>query len=109
MKEIYYIGGSPCSGKSTVAEILAKKYDMFYFKVDEKLDEYIEEAAKVNKEICSKIKGMTPEEIWMREPELQCREEQQIYTEIFDFVLKDMENVCDERSIVTEEQRFCRT
>lgn len=25
MTNIYYIGGSPCSGKSTVAEILAEK------------------------------------------------------------------------------------
>ena len=34
----YFIGGSPCSGKSTVAEILAKKYDLYYFKVDDFLD-----------------------------------------------------------------------
>lgn len=32
---IYFIGGSPCSGKSTVTEILSKKYDLYYFKVDD--------------------------------------------------------------------------
>lgn len=26
--EIFYIGGSPCSGKSTVAEALAKQYGL---------------------------------------------------------------------------------
>ena len=26
MMNTYYIGGSPCSGKSTVAELLSKKY-----------------------------------------------------------------------------------
>lgn len=33
MAKIYYIGGSPCAGKSTVAEILSQKYDLYYFKV----------------------------------------------------------------------------
>ena len=32
--EIYYIGGSPCSGKSTVAEALAQQYGLAYFKAD---------------------------------------------------------------------------
>jgi len=34
-----FIGGSPCSGKSTVAEILAEKYGLYYFKGYEFLDE----------------------------------------------------------------------
>jgi len=37
----YYIGGSPCSGKSTIAEIAAEKYGLFYFKVDDFLEKYI--------------------------------------------------------------------
>ncbi len=36
----YYIGGSPCAGKSTVAEILSQEYDLYYFKVDDFLDGY---------------------------------------------------------------------
>ena len=31
---VYYIGGSPCSGKSTVAEALAARYGLTYFKAD---------------------------------------------------------------------------
>lgn len=33
-KRILFIGGSPCSGKSTVAERIAKEYSAYYFKVD---------------------------------------------------------------------------
>lgn len=40
MMNVYYIGGSPCCGKSTVAEFLSKKYDLFYFKVDDFLDKF---------------------------------------------------------------------
>lgn len=35
MIDTYYIGGSPCSGKSTIAEIPSKRYDLYYFKVDD--------------------------------------------------------------------------
>lgn len=30
MKKIYFVGGSPCAGKSTVCEIIAKKYCVIY-------------------------------------------------------------------------------
>jgi len=30
MINTYYIGGSPCAGKSTVAEILAQKYNLHH-------------------------------------------------------------------------------
>lgn len=39
---IYYIGGSPCAGKSSVAEILSKKHDLYYFKTDDFLDRYMQ-------------------------------------------------------------------
>ncbi len=35
---VYFIGGSPCSGKSTVARALSARYDLTYFKVDDHLD-----------------------------------------------------------------------
>ncbi len=46
MNNIYYIGGSPCSGKSTVAEILSEKYDLYYFKVDDFLDKYAKQGTQ---------------------------------------------------------------
>ncbi|MDE7182952.1 MAG: hypothetical protein K2O40_00455, partial [Lachnospiraceae bacterium] len=62
---IYYIGGSPCSGKSTVAELLAAKFDLYYFKVDDFLDKYTQMGAAKGYEICKKQTLMSAEEIWM--------------------------------------------
>ena len=45
MTGIYFIGGSPCSGKSTVAESLSDKYDLYYFKVDDYLNQYTNRGA----------------------------------------------------------------
>lgn len=40
MINTYYIGGTPCSEKTTIAEILSERYDLYYFKVDDVLDKY---------------------------------------------------------------------
>lgn len=34
-KRVLFIGGSLCSGKSTVAERISKEYSSYYFKVDD--------------------------------------------------------------------------
>ena len=100
-KRILFIGGSPCSGKSTVAEHISKEYGAFYYKVDDFLDEFTQIAAGKGKPICKKSVTMTPEEIWMRDPNLQCDEEFLFYEEIAESVFEKMERI-DSDLIVTE-------
>lgn len=99
---IYFIGGSPCAGKSTVADILSKQYDLYYFKVDERLDEYTHRGALMDREICKKQDEMGAEQIWMREPVLQCKEEFLFYEEINDFLMEDLSKACEGKAIITE-------
>lgn len=99
---IYYIGGSPCSGKSTVAEAIAKKYGLHYFKVDDRLERYMQMGAADGKAFCAKARTMTPEEIWMRDPQVQCDEELQIYEEIFPYILADLGAMDGCSGIITE-------
>jgi hypothetical protein len=101
MVNIYYIGGSPCSGKSTTAEILSQKYGLYYFKVDERLDKYTKMGASKGYTICKKLESMNAEEIWMREPELQCKEELLFYEEVFEFLLGDLKQIKG-KNIITE-------
>lgn len=99
---IYYIGGSPCAGKSTVAEILSQKYGLHYFKVDDFLDDYTGRGALAGYPICKKIVEMNAEEIWMRDPLLQCREEFEFYREVFEYVLADLGQINCKDGIITE-------
>lgn len=101
MIKTYYIGGSPCSGKSTVAEILSAKYNLYYFKVDDFLDKYTKMGALKGYEICKKQDSMNAEKTWMREPSIQCKEEFMFYEEIFEFVLEDLRQI-KSKGIITE-------
>lgn len=99
---VFYIGGSPCSGKSTIAEILSQKYGLHYFKVDDHLDMYTKMGAEAGGPICRKQIEMHPEQIWMRTPKVQCEEELQFYEEIFPYILDDLESLDSGCTVITE-------
>ena len=99
---IYYIGGSPCAGKSSVAEILSKKHDLYNFKTDDFLDRYMQTGARKGYSVCRKVTSMNAEQVWMREPLIQCREEFDIYREIFEFVATDLKLIDWKGGIITE-------
>lgn len=100
-ERVLFIGGSPCSGKSTVAERISEEYGAYYFKVDDFLDEFTARAADRGYPVCKKIMAMTPEEIWMRDPSVQCEEEFLIYQEISELVSEYLKNI-DADFIITE-------
>ncbi len=102
MIDTYYIGGSPCSGKSTVAEKIAEQNGWYYFKVDDFLEKYTELGASRNYEICRKQMELSSEQIWMREPMVQCCEEIRFYEEIADFIEADLKQIKDCTAIITE-------
>lgn len=99
---IYVIGGSPCSGKSTVAQALSEKYGLHYFKVDDHLERYMKQGAADHKACCAKAEAMSPEQIWMRDPLVQCEEELSIYEEIFPYIVEDLEKIDGAQGIITE-------
>lgn len=99
---IYYIGGSPCAGKSSVAEILSKKHDLYYFKTDDFLDRYMQTGARKGYPVCRKVTSMNAEQVWMRESLLQCEEEFEIYREIYEFVTADLKQIDWKGGIITE-------
>lgn len=99
---VYIIGGSPCSGKSTIASALSERYGLHYFKVDDHLDRYLKLGTTDKKPCCMKIGCMTSEQIWMRDPLVQCDEELLIYEEIFDYVMADLEKADCKEGVITE-------
>lgn len=102
MRTISYIGGSPCAGKSTVAEILSEKYSLYYFKVDDFLDNYTKAGALQGCPICKKNAELNAEQIFMRSPQLQCSEEFAFYKEIFEYLAADLSKISCKNGILTE-------
>lgn len=106
MHTMYYIGGSPCSGKSTITEVLSEKWDLEYFKIDDALEKYTTLGASEGKSICMKHKQMSTQEIWMRDPSIQVEEELLFYDEIAEYIMDDIASLSTTKKIIAEGAAF---
>lgn len=84
--ELYCIGGTTCCGKSTVAELLADRHGLAYYKLDDFLDPYMERMAAAGHELSRVTLGYSMEQMWMRDPADMCRDEIDIYRAMFPHV-----------------------
>ncbi|MDL2206517.1 hypothetical protein LJC33_06360 [Eubacteriales bacterium OttesenSCG-928-N13] len=77
---VYYLGGGTCCGKSTVTELLCKKYGLRLFKQDDYLFDYLEQLAKAGHDIAVKQSDQSMEETWLGSDAIKmCDEEMQLY------------------------------
>ena len=75
---LYMIGGSPCSGKSTIASLLARQYQLLHIKLDDLIEEMMSQASADSQPICLLRQDRNPEEM--------ADEEWRFYEEIFSYV-----------------------
>ena len=106
MNHIYYIGGSPCCGKSTIAEKISKKYGFQYYKPDDFLTEFIEEGVKDGDEWLKYISEMSLDELWLRAPEKMHEEELLTYEKLFPYFMAELDKLNKNTPIITEGAAF---
>lgn len=75
---LYMIGGSPCSGKSTIASLLARQYQLLHIKLYDLVEEMMSQASADSQPICLLRQDRNPEEM--------ADEEWRFYEEIFPYV-----------------------
>ena len=86
----YILGGSPCSGKSTIAEMLVAKYGFQYYKSDDYDPAHMQRSRPDRQPVMFKISKMSWDEIWSRSPSELLTDELTYYHERFPFILDDL-------------------
>jgi 2-phosphoglycerate kinase len=89
--QAYILGGSPCSGKSTIAERLASQYNLQYYKVDDHDQEHTRRAQPDRHPVMFTYSTMSWNAIWLRPVPLQVQEEFAYYRERFEMIVQDLE------------------
>ncbi len=102
LDHIYWIGGSPCAGKTTISEILVKEYDLEFYKSDDYLDQHFEIGRKRKYPLMSKYANMTCDEIWMRDIDFQVKEEFEYYKEELKLVMEELHKYPKDKKILVE-------
>ena len=91
LSQVYILGGSPCSGKSTVAEKLSKRFHLQYYKVDDHYQDHLKRANPDQHPIICKVSYMGWNEIWSRPASILMNEEILFYQELFELILQDLQ------------------
>jgi len=86
--------------------MLADKYGLQYYKLDDHLEEYVGLGAKEGNELFQKLSSMTLDETWLRDPDIQCQEELDIYRAMFIYALRDISAMPERPPIIAEGAGF---
>ncbi|MCM1989033.1 hypothetical protein [Oceanirhabdus seepicola] len=100
--KIYWIGGSPCCGKSTISEMLVKEFGFEMYKCDDYLERYIQLGVENGVEIMKKVKSMNLDETWFRDIEEQVEDEFKFYREALKIIVADLEKNYKGKSVLVE-------
>ena len=102
----YILGGAPCSGKSTIAEMFSAEYGLYYYKADDYESEHMKRPHPEQQPVMCKYSNMDWNEIWSQAPEKLCTDEIVYYHERFPFILDDLKQLGLEKPIILEGAAF---
>lgn len=101
-QSIYWLGGSPCSGKSMIAERLAEQYNLTYFNCDARFTDHLAMSNPRHQPTLHRLRTMTSDEIWLAPVAQQVERVIAIYREEFPLLLADLHALPTERPILAE-------
>ncbi|WP_238323037.1 hypothetical protein [Gorillibacterium massiliense] len=100
--KIYWIGGSPCSGKSSIAEKLASEYDLTYYRCDDAMDRHFARCRPDRHPVMHKLKSMNSGQLFSRPVQEQVEDELAFYREEFAMILEDIRELPAGRPVLAE-------
>ena len=99
---VYWIGGSPCAGKSTVAQALADRYNLHYYPCDAWFPDHQRRASLIHQPTLQRLAALSSDEIWLPPVVEQVARVQAIYGEEFAMILDDLRALPTDRPILAE-------
>jgi dephospho-CoA kinase len=91
-ERVLWLGGSPCTGKSTVAKRLAERFGLSLYHADDSFERHCQKATERYPTLHT-INRLAPDEVWLIPVERQFMREVQLYREEFDFVQGDLRTI----------------
>jgi hypothetical protein len=100
---VYWIGGSPYSGKSTIAEAIANSYGFASYNCDEAYYRHLESISPDQFPRLFRAGHASPEEVWiLRSVDQQIEDELELYREEFPLILEDLAEMPPTPSVIAE-------
>lgn len=102
LSHIYGLGGSPCCGKSTIADRIAAKHNLAVYRCDDPFYEHGKRIRAATHPTFHTILEYNTDSLWLRPVGQQISEEIQMYREEFAMILDDLRDVSEGRPVLAE-------
>lgn len=102
LAHVFWVGGSPCSGKSSITQILADEHGLNVYRCDDAYWEHAKRVAPVEQPTFHRLAQMAWDEVWMRPVEVQVAEEIACYREEFAMIVEDLLALDRSRPVIAE-------
>lgn len=87
---VYWLGGSACSGKTSVARLVAAAHGLALYSCDERFEEHRRRADPARHPRFCGIMDLPAEELWARPAEVQAAELLGFYEDEMEMILEDL-------------------
>jgi hypothetical protein len=102
LSHVYWIGGSPCSGKSSIVAQLGERYAFTSYNCDDAFARHAQEISAEQQPTFYKVTHMTWEELWMRPVEVLLEDVLQVYGEEWPMIVDDLLSLPADRPMIAE-------
>lgn len=99
---VYWIGGSPCSGKSSIAEGLANDHDIRVYHCDDHFEKHVSAADPTQQPHLHRLQDFSWDALFMRPVAEQVADEIAVYQEEFELILDDLRQLLGETALIVE-------
>jgi hypothetical protein len=102
LENVFWLGGSPCAGKSSLSSILASRFDLNLYRVDAAFDIHTQNLTAETHPALAKWRAASWNERWMQPPEILVEEVIACYREHFTLILEDILSLPKEKPLLVE-------
>jgi hypothetical protein len=90
LPNVVWIGGSPCAGKSSIADAIARERGWSVYRCDDEVTRHAQLADPLRQPVFTRLNRLSCDELWLRPLDEQVSEEFAFYREEFPFILDDL-------------------
>jgi 2-phosphoglycerate kinase len=90
LSNVFWLGGSPCSGKSSISEILSDRFDLDVYHADEVFETHQQDLKPAQQPTLTKWLASSCNERWMQPLDRLVEDAIACYREHFDLIINDI-------------------
>ena len=102
LEGVFWLGGSPCSGKSSISEIIARRFGLDVYRVDEAFESHAQRFDPLRHPALTKWSKSSWNQRWIQPVESLVQEAIACYREHFTLILEDILSLPKRKSLLVE-------